>query len=106
MVKETMKRKTVAVMLILVCMLSLLGTACGNKATDSAKKETEESSAQKEESAQTDKGESEHIVITEPARGFLWAPVYLAQTMGFFEEEGIEAEFQTVTGGDPGAVSW
>ncbi|MEN6349427.1 MAG: ABC transporter substrate-binding protein [Syntrophomonas sp.] len=48
-------------------------------------------------------GGLQKIIITEPARGDLWAPVYLAQTLGYFKEAGLDAEFQTVTGGDPGA---
>ena len=43
----------------------------------------------------------EKIVITEPVRGYHWAPVYLAQTLGYFAEEGLEADFQTITGTPP-----
>lgn len=40
------------------------------------------------------------IVFSEPVRGYFWAPAYLAQTLGYFAEEGLNAEFQTVTGAD------
>lgn len=40
------------------------------------------------------------IVITEPVRAHQWAPVHLAETLGFFAEEGLHAEFQTVSGTD------
>lgn len=45
----------------------------------------------------------EKIVITEPIRGYLWAPVQLADTLGYFEEAGLDVEFQTVTGADASA---
>lgn len=40
------------------------------------------------------------IVFSEPVRGYHWAPAYLAQTLGYFNEEGLEAEFLTVSGAD------
>ncbi len=40
------------------------------------------------------------IVITEPVRGYHWAPVYLAETLGYLEEVGLQADFQTVSGAD------
>lgn len=41
------------------------------------------------------------IVFTEPARVYHWAPAYLAQTLGYFEEVGLTADFQTISGADP-----
>ncbi|UNC90849.1 ABC transporter substrate-binding protein [Candidatus Contubernalis alkaliaceticus] len=46
----------------------------------------------------------QEIVITEPARGVLWGPIYVAQTLGFFEEAGLTADIQTISGGDPAAA--
>lgn len=43
------------------------------------------------------------IVFTEPVRGYFWAPAYLAQTLGYFEEAGLTADFQTVSGADASA---
>ena len=43
------------------------------------------------------------IIFTEPVRGYYWAPVYLAQTLGYFAEQGLNADFQTVTGADASA---
>ena len=57
-----------------------------------------------EETEQTETVELEKIVFTEPVRGYHWAPVYLAQTLGYFAEEGLEAEFQSVTGTPPHAA--
>ena len=44
--------------------------------------------------------ELQSIVFTEPVRGYHWAPAYLAQTLGYFAEEGLDAEFLTVSGAD------
>lgn len=43
------------------------------------------------------------IVFTEPARVYHWAPAYLAETLGYFEEVGLKADFQTVSGADASA---
>ena len=40
------------------------------------------------------------IVITEQVRGYHWAPAYLAETLGYFDEAGLDVEFQTVSGMD------
>jgi len=43
------------------------------------------------------------IVFTEPVRGYHWAPAYLAETLGYFAEAGLKADFQTVSGADASA---
>ncbi|MBP1758577.1 MAG: NMT1/THI5-like protein [Firmicutes bacterium] len=48
----------------------------------------------------TDNTPLESIVFTEPVRGYHWAPAYLAQTLGYFADEGLDAEFLTVSGAD------
>lgn len=75
--------------LSLACLLlfSLL-SACG------APKETQNPPAPTE---------LQPIVFTEPVRGYHWAPAYLAETLGYFAEEGLKADFQTVTGADASA---
>lgn len=59
--------------------------------------EEEPTSAQ---SGTEDKGDLQKIIFTEQIRGYHWAPAYLAQTLGYFAEEGLDAEFQTIKGGD------
>ena len=87
-------KKILALLLTLALALGLC--ACGGSATEEPAQE---------ETAQTEQtGELEKIVITEPVRGYHWAPVYLAQTLGYFAEEGLEAEFQTITGTPPYAA--
>ena len=87
-------KKTIARMLSLTLLLSLGLSACGGNG--------EESSVASEGQENTPV-QLETIIITEPARGYLWAPVYLAQTLGYFAEAGLTADFQTISGGDPGA---
>ncbi|UNC90846.1 ABC transporter substrate-binding protein [Candidatus Contubernalis alkaliaceticus] len=82
-------RKLLYVLVILSVLLTML-VGCGN---DTTAPNNDQQTASLQE-----------IVITEPARGILWAPVYLAQTLGFFEEAGISVDFQTISGGDPAAA--
>ena len=84
-------KKYLALLLAMVMVLGLC--ACGGTAEEPAP-----------ETEQTETVELEKIVFTEPVRGYHWAPVYLAQTLGYFAEEGLEAEFQSVTGTPPQAA--
>lgn len=87
-------KKYLALLLALVMALGMLA-GCGNNAQEPAP----------EEETQTEQpAELEKIVFTEPVRGYHWAPVYLAQTLGYFAEEGLEAEFQSITGTPPHAA--
>lgn len=81
-------KKLLAVVLTLTMALGLLA-GCGTKPVADAG----ENDGKKTEDLQK-------IVITEQVRGYHWAPAYLAQTLGYFAEEGLEAEFQTVKGTD------
>jgi len=87
-----MKRRTLSLLLVgVLCLSMLAGAGCSKK--DASKSQTSEAG----------KTELQKITITEPARGDLWGPIYIAQTQGYFKEAGLDVEFQTVTGGDPGA---
>ena len=89
-------KKLFALLLTLSFALGLLA-GCGS--TEPAGDTQEDSSA-----AQTEtNGDLKKIVITEDVRGYHWAPAYLAQTLGYFAEEGLDAEFQTIKGGDASA---
>lgn len=87
-------KKYLALLLALVMALGLC--ACGGGAA--------EEPAQEEANQTEQTGDLEKIVITEPVRGYHWAPVYLAQTLGYLAEEGLEAEFQSVSGTPPFAA--
>ena len=86
-------KKYIALFLTLVLSLGMLA-GCGGETTEPA----EDTAGETEQVEQT--GELEKIVITEQVRGYHWAPAYLAQTLGYFAEEGLEAEFQTIKGSD------
>lgn len=83
-------KKIFALSLVLLLSVSFL-SGCGSKEKESSG-----------ETAETSE-ELETIVFTEPVRGYHWAPAYLAQTLGYFEEVGLQAEFQTVSGADASA---
>lgn len=83
-------KKILTLSLVLLLSLSFL-SACGSKERETAGQETESPK------------ELKTIVFTEPVRGYHWAPAYLAQTLGYFEEAGLDAEFQTVSGADASA---
>ena len=87
-------KKYLALLLALVMALGLC--ACGGGAAEEL--------AQEEANQTEQTGDLEKIVITEPVRGYHWAPVYLAQTLGYLAEEGLEAEFQSVSGTPPFAA--
>ena len=84
-------KKLLALLLTLTLCLGLLA-GCGQQEAEPAPEE--------DPSATQTEGELQKIVFTEQVRGYHWAPAYLADTLGYFKEEGLEAEFQTIKGGD------
>ena len=83
-------KKKLSLLLALTLCLGLLG-ACGTPA--------EEPPAEND-AEQTAATDLIPVVFTEQVRGYHWAPAYLAETLGYFEEEGIDASFETVSGMD------
>lgn len=87
-------RKRITALGLMVAMLVALTAGCGSsldaEKTGESKKETAEEGLQK-------------ITVCEPVRGILWAPVYVAQAKGYFEEEGLEVEISTVQSDMPTA---
>lgn len=86
-------KKLFALMLALTLVMALLA-GCGQDTADPAD--------DGQEPAQT--GDLQKIVFAEPIRGYHWAPAYLAQSLGYFAEEGLEAEFMTIKGGNPASA--
>lgn len=93
-------KKLLALLLSLSLALALLA-GCGQQTAEEPAEETTEETTEAAAEETTESGDLQTVVFTEPIRGYHWAPAYLAQTLGYFEEEGLTAEFQTVTGGSP-----
>ena len=89
-----MKKRVVAVMLIAV-MTTLLAVGCGEKNSN----QKEENSTKTEDTQK----ELEKITVTEPVRGILWAPVYAAKELGYFEEEGLDVDITAIKSDTPSA---
>lgn len=85
------KRLSLSLSLLMLCGLFL--TACGQKPAEPSG--GADGTAQKE---------LETIVFTEPVRDSFWAPAYLAETLGYFKEAGLKAEFVTASGPDASAA--
>ena len=89
-----MKKRVVAVMLIAV-MTTLLAVGCGEKNSN----QKEENSTKTEDTQK----ELEKITVTEPVRGILWARVYAAKELGYFEEEGLDVDITAIKSDTPSA---
>lgn len=74
--EKRMLKKLLLMMLALVMAVVTVG--CGK---------TQVANADEEKDKQLEK-----ITLSEPVRAELWAPNYLAQTLGFYEDEGLEVE--------------
>ena len=97
-------KKLLSLLLAGVLCVSLLA-ACGQtpaeEPAEAEETEAVETEAEEAEEAETaSAGDLETIVITEDVRGYHWAPAYLAETLGYFAEEGLKADFQTIRGAD------
>ena len=88
-------KKLLALLLTLTLSLGLLA-GCGQ--TEPTAEDTPDT--QTETDTQNNTGDLRKITITEQVRGYHWAPAYLAQSLGYFAEEGLTAEFQTIRGSD------
>ncbi|MDK6233186.1 ABC transporter substrate-binding protein [Aerococcus sanguinicola] len=94
-----MKKKSIFGVISLL-LLALVVGGCNEAATNSG--DNQASKTEKVSQANENK-ELEKVTITEPAHAVLWAPVYLAKNLGYFEEQGLDAEITTVQGDTPTA---
>ncbi len=90
-----MKKRIIGAMLIVTLTASML-MGCG-KTTEGNQKQQEKKETNEEEVKLT------KISVCEPTRGILWAPVYAAKALGYFEEEGLDVEITTVQSDMPTA---
>lgn len=88
-----MKKRMIALGVV-TAMLAALAVGCGGT-TDSGAADNGETKSGEEK--------LQKITVCEPVRGILWAPVYVAQAEGYFEEEGLEVEISTVQSDMPTA---
>lgn len=94
-------KKLLALLLTCAMVLSLgLLAGCGQTDTGEASTDAQTSTEAEGQDTNADTGDLQKIVFTEDVRGYHWAPAYLAQTLGYFKDEGLDAEFQTIKGGD------
>ncbi|MDM5333968.1 ABC transporter substrate-binding protein [Ureibacillus composti] len=84
-----MKASKFGLCLLLGLMLILLSACGGGKptATENTKETSGEASG------------NQKITIAQTTHGFLFAPLYIAQEKGFFNEEGLDVELITTGGG-------
>ena len=92
-------KKLLSLLLAAVLTVSLLA-ACGQTPAEEPAEETETAETEVTEETASQPAELETIVITENVRGYHWAPAYLAEALGYFAEEGLKADFQTIQGAD------
>lgn len=87
-----MKKKiTVFIMLVLALTISVIGCA--------SKTQTEPDKAASSAKTGSEKASLEKVVIAEPAKGENWLPVFLADKLGYFKEEGLDVKFTDFKGG-------
>lgn len=90
-----MKKRVVATLLMLA-MATTLVVGCG----DSKGEKTEKGENKTEASTTT---ELQKLTVSEPVRGILWAPVYVAKELGYFEEEGLDVDIAAIQSDMPSA---
>ena len=85
-----MKKKSIISLLLVLALVLSCFAGCAGKSDDA--EEPEQESSQQEESTELTK--IRISAINTPT----WAPVFIAKTEGFFEEEGLDVEFVTPGG--------
>ena len=79
-----MKRKNLMVLLLIgICVLP----ACGGNAAQSCPMNPRGGLSWPIEPVQS-------LTILEPSRSYVWAPVYLAEALGYYEDEGLDVTFR------------
>ena len=91
---EAMKKRVLSVVLSLTLLLSM--TACSVK--------TEEAKEEKKETKTEESTEPIKIVVGESYRSELWGAQYIAEALGYYEEEGLDVELTTLSGSSPAAA--
>ncbi|MCM3708453.1 MULTISPECIES: ABC transporter substrate-binding protein [Cytobacillus] len=82
-------KKRKLLLIVLAGLMLMLMSACGERANSPDKTKA---------SSGTSDGKQK-ITIAQTTHGFLFAPLYIAQEKGFFDDEGLEVEVITTGGG-------
>lgn len=90
-----MKQKLVAALLCVSMVLTM--TACGTK------KGTEESQGEEKKDNKKQE-ETIKLTVAESYRSDVWGAQYLAEALGYYEEEGLDVELTTIQGDSPAAA--
>lgn len=89
-----MKKRMLSVILGGILIFSL--AACGGK--------TEKPSAEKTETKKEEVTEPVKITVGESYRSEVWGAQYIAEALGYYEEEGLDVELTTISGDSPTAA--
>ncbi|MBS3909991.1 MAG: ABC transporter substrate-binding protein [Actinobacteria bacterium] len=79
--------------LIMAFTIMSMATSCAKQSS------TNESANEPATQKPAEKKELTKIVVAEPGRGESWLPVYLASTLGYYEDEGLDVSFSSFKGG-------
>jgi NitT/TauT family transport system substrate-binding protein len=102
--KELVNLKKICVILTLILSLSsMIFVGCGNEKTSETKNNKSEAKAKNSQekdtsSSNSEKKELEKVIVVQPAVSELWSAAYIAQVLGYYEDEGLDVEFTTVSG--------
>ena len=88
-----MKKRIFSLLLIAAMLITLL-PGC------SSKKDTKETSTKTENTDTSEKQNLTEVTLNEVAHSIFYAPMYVAITEGYFEEEGIQLQLITGFGAD------
>lgn len=92
-----MKKRVISVLLGVVMVLSLAACSSNTESATEDKTETKEEEAEEAE-------EPVKIVVGESYRSELWGAQYIAEALGYYEDEGLDVELTTISGDSPSAA--
>lgn len=95
-----MKKRVISGILSVMLLLSLTACSSGSKSADDSKNDTKTEETTKEE----ENTEPVKIVVGESYRSEMWGAQYIAEALGYYEDEGLDVELTTISGDSPSAA--